>query len=341
LQARTQLSQPEVEFADSLLAEGPNDPEPAPQGTAAAYDSDLDLADFDPGDFDFDLPQLETGQDAPGSSSVPMRDAGEVPGESLPLGTVGPVYTMQQKAHHVTEYQNRLKQGPGQATAYLRDNQLKRYQIYRWGTALAKGKSTGGATSSEAAPARPRSFTQQQKLDLYNEYKEVVKRGRGEGVAWLTAHRLSSSRMTQWGRSLGMGGPAEGGSSSGGTFIPLRSFTPQEKIDHVIRYRELVRSGNGSDYLAENDLHHSIVDGWGRAMDKGKLTSSTPHLTWEQKFDHVDRYEESVKRSFGQGRVYLEENGLTGDEIRRWRRIRTEVRRRGTLREGGLPPVSE
>jgi hypothetical protein len=275
------------------------------------------------------------------SASAAPPDAIEVPVEEPTLDDPGPGLTMQQKAHHVTEYQSRLKQGPGRAAAYLRDNQLKRYQIYRWGTALAKGKSTGGATSSGAAPAPRRSFTQQQKLDLYNEYKEVVKRGRGEGAAWLASHRMNSSMIVEWGRSLGVGESAEGGSSSGGTFIPRRSFAPQEKIDHVTRYRELARSGKGSAYLAENNLHYSTVDGWGRAMDKGKLTSSTPHLTWEQKFDHVDRYEESLKQSIGQGRVYLEENGLTGEEIRRWRRIRTGVGSRGALREGGLPPVSE
>lgn len=68
---------------------------------------------------------------------------------------------------------------------------------------------------------------------------------------------------------------------------PRRSFTPAQKLDHVVAYEAACRSNEGGAYLRKEGLYSSQITEWRKLRDAGVLTGKKPgdkigRLTAEQ-----------------------------------------------------------
>ena len=76
-------------------------------------------------------------------------------------------------------------------------------------------------------------------------------------------------------------GPRAGGP------IPRRSYTPAQKLDHLVAYEAAIGRGEGGAYLRAEGLYSSQITEWRRLRDAGVLAGKKPgekigRLTTEQ-----------------------------------------------------------
>lgn len=65
-------------------------------------------------------------------------------------------------------------------------------------------------------------------------------------------------------------GPRAGGPGS------RRSFTAQQKFEHLAAYEAALEEGRGGEYLRQNGLYSSLISEWRRVRDAGALTGKAP-----------------------------------------------------------------
>jgi len=65
-------------------------------------------------------------------------------------------------------------------------------------------------------------------------------------------------------------GPRSGGS------IRRRSFTPAQKLDHLLAYEGAVGRGEGGAYLREQGIYSSQITEWRKLRDAGVLAGKKP-----------------------------------------------------------------
>jgi len=58
-----------------------------------------------------------------------------------------------------------------------------------------------------------------------------------------------------------------------------RSFTPKQKLEHVIAYEEALAGGEGGAYLRREGLYSSLMSEWRRLRDAGVLDGKQPGKT--------------------------------------------------------------
>ena len=65
-------------------------------------------------------------------------------------------------------------------------------------------------------------------------------------------------------------GPRAGGPGS------RRSFTAQQKLEHLAAYEAALEQGRGGEYLRQNGLYSSLISEWRRVSDAGALAGKAP-----------------------------------------------------------------
>jgi transposase-like protein len=55
-----------------------------------------------------------------------------------------------------------------------------------------------------------------------------------------------------------------------------RSFTPAEKLEHLVRYEAACESSEGGAYLRQKGLYSSLISEWRRLRDAGLLEGKDP-----------------------------------------------------------------
>jgi transposase-like protein len=210
------------------------------------------------------------------------------------------VFTIQEKAAWVRQYQEVKSQGTDEARRWLEANNLTSDLVRRWRRELASPQAPAPASPQAPAPAPPlsghgspepgravadyldlpeigpveaastlddlpltyRSHPREEKLALLTEYAQLEW---GQGRQWLRDHHLNSGDLSAW-RRAGEAGQLGIGNLAPAARAVRRVFTTREKAALVRQYEEAKSQGRDEarGWLEAHNLHREQVGRWRR-----------------------------------------------------------------------------